>query len=145
MVTRACLRHTWGYLSPGICSLNKPSAMVKWCHFTPKSTQSCYDKKQKNLWFIEIHTSIYIYIYIYIYTTILNIYTQAGKLANVGTLFWSNTSRYQVVRTASTSSDMYKLLSIPCKGKYECLNVWYAEAWGRIAINYRWYHYILLI
>ena len=33
------------FLKPGICSLIKPAAMVNWCNFPPKSTQSCY-----NMW-----------------------------------------------------------------------------------------------
>ena len=45
MVTRADLRYTRDYLTPGICSLIKPTAMENWCHFAPKSTQSCCNSR----------------------------------------------------------------------------------------------------
>ena len=43
MVTRARPSYTRDFLTPGICSLIKPAAMVNWCNFPPKSTQSCYN------------------------------------------------------------------------------------------------------
>ena len=43
MVTCTCLHYTQDYLMLGICSLIKPDAMENWCHFLPKSTQSCYN------------------------------------------------------------------------------------------------------
>ena len=46
MVTRAGLRSTRDYLTPGICSLIKPVAMENWCHFAPKPTRSCYNVNQ---------------------------------------------------------------------------------------------------
>ena len=44
-VTRASLRYTQDYLTPGICSIIKPAAMGNWCHFPLKSTQSFYSRK----------------------------------------------------------------------------------------------------
>ena len=42
MATRTRLRYAWAYLTPGKCSLAKPTAMKK-CNFLCKSTQSYYD------------------------------------------------------------------------------------------------------
>ena len=32
------------YLTPGKCNLIKPAAMENWCHYRPKSKQSCYNE-----------------------------------------------------------------------------------------------------
>ena len=45
LVTRASLRYTQDYLTPGICSIIKPAAMGHWYHFPLKSTQSFYSRK----------------------------------------------------------------------------------------------------
>ena len=41
-VSRARLPYTRKYLTPGTCSLTKPTAMENWCRFPPKCTQSSY-------------------------------------------------------------------------------------------------------
>ena len=45
LVKRARPCYTRFFLTPGICSLIKPTDMVKLMQFSPKSTQTCYNKE----------------------------------------------------------------------------------------------------